>query len=110
MNDACISVARTLARRFDALHCLHIVFAESLQLSHSFEQFIERCEGGHSGLIGYAILSPVCPRSCGSFCDLTREILCPAPRRERGILPVMAETCFQCLMHRINREKPPKTP
>jgi hypothetical protein len=51
MNDACISMTRTLARSLDALHFLHTFFADSLQLSHSSEQFINLCKSRHGGLI-----------------------------------------------------------
>jgi hypothetical protein len=51
MNDARVGMTRTLARFFDALSCLHVAFAESLQLSHGFEQFIDHWESTHCRLI-----------------------------------------------------------
>jgi hypothetical protein len=77
MNDARISMTRTRARFFDALYCLHPTFAESLYLSHSFEQLIKLWESTHSGLIWCANLCPVCPRSSSPFCDMSREIFYP---------------------------------
>jgi hypothetical protein len=74
VNDARISMTRTLARSFDALHFLHTFFAESLQLSHSSEQLINLCESRHGGLIRFEIPDLVCLRSSSPCCDMRREI------------------------------------